>query len=143
MDELFSKQALSAYFKIWERIKNGETLSGDSGIIAEVMEAHPEFDPYWPEGESAFRPQEIDGSVVNPLVHTGVHVAVERQIAHQDPEEVEAALKTLLKKGLSRHEAIHRIASLWGGLYFRSIRQQGGSMEEGVYLEELRALAEE
>src|SRR5579884_1223638 len=142
MDYLFSKQALSMYFKVWERMKKGEELSGDAEMIAESMKAHPEFDPFWPEGEAAFQPQEIDGYIVNPLIHTGLHVAVEKQLFHQNPEEVEVVFKALLDKGLPRHEVIHRIGGLWGALYFKSVRQ-GDGMEEGTYVEELKALMEQ
>ncbi len=142
MDYLFSKQALSMYFKVWDRMKKGEELSGDAEMIADVMKAHPEFDPWWPQGEMAFHPQEIDGYIVNPLIHTGLHVAVEKQLFSQSPEEVEVVFKTLLEKGLPRHEAIHRIAGLWGDLYFRSVRR-GDPMEESTYIEELKMLMEQ
>lgn len=139
MDYLFSKQALSIYFNVWERMKREEDLSGDSELIADAMRAHPEFDSLWPQGEAAFHPQEIDGYVVNPLIHTGLHVAVEKQLFQQDPEEVEVVFKALLEKGVPRHEAIHRIAGLWGNLYFLSVRR-GGPLEETVYVEELKLL---
>jgi hypothetical protein len=139
MESLFSKQAASLYAQIWERMKKGEALFGDAEMIAEAMKGHPELDPYWPQGEAAFSPQEINGYVVNPLVHIGLHVAVEKQLMNQSPEEVEVVFKALLEKGMSRHEAIHQIAGLWGDLYFRSVRR-GGPLEEGVYIEELKTL---
>lgn len=142
MDYLFSKQALSIYFNVWERMKREEDLSGDAEMIADAMRAHPEFDSLWPQGEVVFHPQEIDGYVVNPLIHTGLHVAVEKQLFHQDPEEVEVVFKALLEKGVPRHEAIHRIAGLWGNLYFLSVRR-GGPLEETVYIEELKLLMEQ
>jgi len=140
MDTLFSKQSVPLYLDTWERTKKGETLSGDAGMISEAMRAHPEFDIWWPRGEAAFHPQEIDGYIVNPLVHIGLHVAIEKQIEAENPEEVIQALRTLREGGLSAHEAVHRLAGLWGDLYFRSVRR-GGPLEEEVYLEELRAIA--
>lgn len=139
MDSLFSKQAVTLYHQIWERIKRGEELMGDAELIAEEMKRHPEFDPYWTQGEIAFYPQEINGYVVNPLVHTGLHVAVEKQLYNDNPEEVAVAFKALLAKGMSRHDAVHQIAGLWGDLYFRSVRR-GGPLEESVYIEELKAM---
>lgn len=141
MDALFSKQAVPMYIQVWERMKKGEDLMGDAEMIAEAMQAHPEFDPFWPQGEMLFYPQEINGFIVNPLVHTGLHVAVEKQLFNQNPEEVEVAFKALLEKGIPRHDAIHHIAGLWGDLYFQSVRR-GNPMEESVYIEELKALAD-
>ncbi len=139
MSDLFSKQATVIYNAVWEKMKKGEELSGDSEMIAEAMKEHPEFDPFWGVGETAFHPQEINGFIVNPLVHTGLHVAIEKQLFNDDPVEVRLALKHLIEKGIPRHEAIHQIAGIWGDLYFRSVRR-GGPLEELVYLQELEAL---
>jgi hypothetical protein len=142
MIDLFSKHATAIYSAVWEKIKNKEELSGDAELIAETMIAHPEFDPFWCAGETAFQPQEINGFVVNPLVHTGLHVTIEKQLDSDDPVEVRMALKGLLEKGVSRHEAIHQIAAIWGDLYFRSVRR-GGPFEDWTYTQGLERLAGE
>ncbi len=139
MEELFSKQAASKYSDIWKRMNQGEELSGVQSLIGAAMKHHPEFDPFWPQGEIAFHPQEIDGYVVNPLVHTGIHVAVEKQLSSLDPEEATLALQALLKQGLTHHEAVHRIGGLWGNLYFKSVRE-GAAPDEWTYVEELKAM---
>lgn len=127
------------YAGIWKRLDQGERLSGDQNLIGEAMRLHPEFDPFWPQGEIAFHPQEIDGYIVNPLVHTGIHVAVEKQLSNLDPEEVTLALQALLKQGLSRHDAVHRIGGLWGNLYFKSVRE-GDAPNDWSYVEELKMM---
>jgi len=137
--ELFSKQAVTLYNQIWEKVQKGEELMGDAELIADEMKRHPEFTPFWSQGEAAFQPQEINGYIVNPLVHTGLHVAVEKQLFNDNPEEVTVVFKALLEKGMPRHEAIHQIAGLWGNLYFKSVRR-GGPLEESVYIEELKAM---
>jgi hypothetical protein len=142
MIDLFSKHATDIYSTVWEKIKNGEELTGDAELIADTMKAHPEFDPFWSAGETAFQPQEINGFVVNPLVHTGLHVTIEKQLDVDDPVEVQEALKGLIKKGMDRHEAIHQIASVWGDLYFRSVRR-GGPFEDWTYQQELINMAGE
>jgi len=142
MEQLFSKQAASMYSDIWKRMSEGEELSGDQALIGEAMKHHPEFNRFWPQGEIAFHPQEIDGYVVNPLVHTGIHVAVEKQLSSLDPEEATLALKALLKQGLTHHEAVHRIGGLWGNLYFKSVRE-GNSPDEWTYTKELAAMITE
>lgn len=140
MSELFSKEAIILYQTIYEKMKKGEQQSGDAGMIVETMKAHPEFGPFWGMGEAAFQPQEIDGYMVNPLVHIGLHVTIEKQLLNDDPIEVGVAMKNLLAKGISRHEAVHQVAGIWGNLYFRSVRR-GDPFEEWVYLQELTAFA--
>ncbi len=142
MIDLFSKHATSIYSSVWERIKKGEELSGDAELIAETMIMHPEFDPFWTAGETAFQPQEINGFVVNPLVHTGLHVTIEKQLDMDDPVEVRMALQGLIKSGVTRHEAIHQIAGVWGDLYFRSVRR-GGPFEDWTYTQALMVMAGE
>jgi len=140
MSELFSKEAVFLYKSVWEKMKTGETQEGDAGLIAETMKAHPEFEPFWGMGEAAFQPQEVNGYIVNPLVHIGLHVIVEKQISSDEPMEVSVAIRQLLSQGIPRHEAIHHVAGIWGNLYFRSVRR-GDPMEEWVYLQELMALS--
>ncbi len=142
MDMLFSKEAIGLYARIWDQIQKGETLTGNTQLIAEAMQEHPEFNPYWHQGEAAFQPQEIDGYIVNPLVHVGLHVAVEKQIADEEPAETTLAFSALLKSGLSRHDAIHKIAGLWGDHYFRAVRR-GNPMDQIAYATELTQLVPE
>ena len=141
MSLLFSKQAARTYGQVWEKKKKGEKLFGEAEMVSDAMDAHPEFNPFWPQGEAAFQPQEIGGYVVNPLVHIGLHVIIEQQLASGDPEEVGMLVKSLVEKGDSRHEAIHKVAGIWGDIYFRSVRR-GSPMEEGIYLAELHRLME-
>jgi hypothetical protein len=141
MDALFSKEALGLYKQIIEKMKTGATLSGDAALIAEAIGQHPEFTPFWSQGEQAFQPQEIEGYIVNPLVHVGLHVATEKQLADETTLEASETLSALMKAGMTRHEAIHKIAALWGDHYFRSIRR-GNPMDQIGYLIELQALGE-
>ncbi|MEK7747978.1 MAG: DUF1841 family protein [Nitrospirota bacterium] len=141
MIDLFAKQATQIYKAVWEQMKEGKPLSGDAELIAEIMTAHPELDPFWTAGETAFQPQEVNGYIVNPLVHVGLHVTIEKQLDADDPVEVGVALKALIAKGVLRHEAIHQIAGIWGNLYFRSVRR-GGPFEDWTYLQELTHLSE-
>ncbi len=140
MDVLFSSEALAEYVEIWRQMKKGEELlSDDAEEVVEVMKDHAEFDPFWEQGDAALHPQEIEGYVVNPLIHTRLHVLVERQLLEENPTEVKEAYDAMLKRGMVRHEIIHQIAGLWGNLYFKSIRG-GALMDESGYCEALKTL---
>ena len=139
MEALFGKQAYKLLGKVREKQRKEEPLTGLEQMVAQVMEEHPEFEPFWDQGERMAYPQEIGESVVNPLVHTGLHVVVEKQIREDDPEEVRLLLGRLVEKGKSRHEALHVIAQVWGSHYFQSVRR-GNPMEELSYIESLKIL---
>jgi hypothetical protein len=46
------------------------------------------------------------------ILHSALHVAVETQLAMREPASVPQAMERLLSQGLSRHEAVHAIASV-------------------------------
>lgn len=51
----------------------------------------------------------------NARLHAVFHVVVENQLAMRDPPSVRATLDRLMREGLSRHDAIHAIASVVSG----------------------------
>jgi hypothetical protein len=139
MEAIFGKQGYRLIGKILEKKRRGEPVSEMEEMLSEVMDDHPEFAPFWGKGEEMAYPQEVDGNIVNPLVHTGLHLVLERQIKEDDPEEVRRVLAHFQSEGRSRHEALHSVAQIWGDLYFRSVRR-GNPMEELTYIEALREL---
>lgn len=140
MDTLFTIQTLKNYALIWRQMKERIDLDDDEALVADAIRLHPEFDPFWPKGDAAIQPQEIDGYVVNPLIHTGLHFIIAKQIQEKSPIEAATTLDALLKNGVSRHEALHQIIGLWGELYFRSIRESS-PLYEWEYIELLNRLA--
>jgi hypothetical protein len=88
-------------------------LDGEDALIAQAMDLHPELDPLWELGELSATPQEVNGTVVNPFIHTALHVLIEKQLTHKSPPETADTLATLLHRGVDRHEAVHAIASVY------------------------------
>ncbi|MFQ5589482.1 MAG: DUF1841 family protein [Nitrospiria bacterium] len=142
MDTLFTIQTLRNYAMIWQKMNEGADLIGDEALVADAIRLHPEFDSFWPNGDAAIQPQEIDGYVVNPLIHTGLHFIVEKQIQEKSPIETVTALDTLLENGTTRHDALHQMIGLWGELYFKSLRESS-PLYEWEYVELLNRLAAE
>lgn len=117
-------------------------LDGEDELIAQAMDLHPELDPLWELGEMSATPQEINGTVVNPFIHTALHVLVEKQLQSKSPPEIADALNALLNRGIDRHEAVHAIASVYAELYFTTFRR-GQQFEELTYVELLKQLVAE
>jgi hypothetical protein len=90
-------------------------------------------------GEYAAQPQEVNGTVVNPYVHTALHVIIEKQIENLSPPETLNTLKSLETAGQSRHDALHRILSIYAEIYFYNFRK-GLTFDELSYVELLRDL---
>ncbi|MBI5838876.1 MAG: DUF1841 family protein [Chloroflexi bacterium] len=96
-------------YDLWIRAKEGEPLEGQEATLARMMKEHVEYADIWE------RLEELDDSqiVVNgvhSILHVSMHSIIENQLEQNTPPEARKALDGLLKRGVSRHEAIHAIA---------------------------------
>jgi len=137
---LFDKDNQWRYTLIAKRrLSEDASFEGDDALIVASMNAHPELDAIWEQAERSATPQEVNGVIVNPFIHTALHVTIEKQLRDQSPIEVSETLKALTTRGMERHEAIHRIAEIYAHLYFTTFRR-GQSFEELSYIELLKQL---
>jgi hypothetical protein len=123
---------------LWRRREALRGLSPEEARIVGVLAEHPEYAAFW-EDPGQVTEQASDNGV-NPYLHAQIHSMVESQIALDHPREVRHGLDRLLRAGLSRHEAIHRI----GEILVRSMRPPGpGSppFDPGRYRQDLKTLA--
>ena len=74
-------------------------------------------------GEMAAYPQEINGQIVSPFVHTVLHTIVDSQIRTEQPEFVVEAFNKLKGQGMDEHEILHAIIAAYADLHFASFRQ--------------------
>ncbi len=119
----FDKETQTQILRVaGERAGGGDIAEVDQRI-AQVMDMHPEFNATWEMGDMAIYPQEIDGKVVNPFVHTVWHVMVDKQIQDESPEFVAQAYNRLMEEGLDSHDALHAIIGVYAELYYANFRQ--------------------
>lgn len=137
---LFDRDNQWRFTSIAKKRRHAASLEGEDALIAQAMDLHPELDPLWELGELSATPQEVQGTIVNPFIHTALHVLIEKQLADKSPPEIVEALASLLQRGVDRHEAVHAIASIYADLYFTTFRR-GQHFEETTYIELLKQLA--
>jgi hypothetical protein len=103
-------RALShAHFKtLWEVVKAGAELEKDDQTVGAAMKEHTEYHHVW-ERADQYGEREVLVKGANPFMHVIFHAIIENQIRDNDPPEVAETLMKLQKKGVSRHEAIHRL----------------------------------
>ncbi|NIQ04131.1 MAG: DUF1841 family protein [Nitrospinaceae bacterium] len=119
----FDKETQTRILRVaGERIGGGEIEEVDQRI-AGVMDMHPEFDETWEMGEMALYPQEINGQVISPFVHTVWHVMVDKQIQDEAPEFVAETFNKLVDMGMDVHEALHAIIGVYADLYYGNFRK--------------------
>jgi hypothetical protein len=97
---------------IWEMSGLDESrLSDEDRGLVEVMRMHPEYYDLWGRlDEVTDEELERDGS--NPVIHLIIHQTVENQISANDPPETAKALERLMKRGRTRHDALHEIGAV-------------------------------
>jgi hypothetical protein len=137
---LFDRDNQWRFTSIAKKRRQAASLEGEDALIAQAMDLHPELDSLWELGELSATPQEVQGTIVNPFIHTALHVLIEKQLADKSPPEIVEALASLLRRGVDRHEAVHAIASIYAELYFTTFRR-GQHFEETTYIELLKQLA--
>ncbi len=124
--------------EIWKKAQAGVPLHGEPARLAQVLREHPQYRVAW-ESSDAISDREYTLEGVNPFVHVTMHVAVESQIAAGEPPETAATLERLTAVGLSRHEALHRIANamveqIWG------MHRENRGFDRAAYIRALKDL---
>ena len=119
----FDKETQTRILRVAGERAGGGDIEEVDNRITQVMDMHPEFDAAWEMGDMALYPQEIDGHIVNPFVHTVWHVMVDKQIQDEAPEFVAETYNRLIEEGLDSHEALHAIMGIYAELYYANFRK--------------------
>ena len=119
----FDKETQIHILRVAGERAGGSDIAEVDQRIAQVMDMHPEFNATWEMGDMAMYPQEIDGKVINPFVHTVWHVMVDKQIHDESPEFVDEAYTRLMEEGLDSHEALHAIIGIYAEIYYSNFRK--------------------
>ncbi|MEE8127313.1 MAG: DUF1841 family protein [Nitrospinaceae bacterium] len=136
----FDKETQTHILRVAGERVGGDDIAEVDERIAQVMDMHPEFDATWEMGDMALYPQEIDGKIINPFVHTVWHVMVDKQIQDESPEFVAETYNRLMKEGVDSHEALHAIIGVYAGLYYGNFRK-GDSFSNLEYETQLEGLS--
>jgi len=119
----FDKETQTRILRVASDRHQGLDIEELDERIAYVMDLHPEFDEIWKMGEMAAYPQEINGQIVSPFVHTTLHTIVDGQIRTGQPEFVVETFNRLREQEMEEHEALHAIIAVYADLHFSSFRQ--------------------
>ena len=119
----FDKETQVRILRVASDRHQGRDIEELDARIAHVMDLHPEFEEIWSMGEMSAYPQEINGQIVSPFVHTVLHTIVDSQIRTEQPEFVIKVFNKLREQGMEEHEVLHAIIAVYADLHFSSFRQ--------------------
>jgi hypothetical protein len=113
-----------------------EKQAAEDGRLVASMEEHPEYHEFF-EDPSRLDANGCTKDGVNPFAHISMHAIVEGQLTAGTPPEVREYLKRFQTAGLSRHEAVHRVALVVSEMIFDTLKNER-PYDEARYLEGLR-----
>jgi hypothetical protein len=131
-------QARQFLFETWRKYQAREPLQGLETVALEVLLLHPEYHGMLHEPERfVARDYLPEDGQTNPFLHLGLHIAIEEQLAIDQPPGIRAEFERLLARRGDRHDALHAVLDCLGEVLWRA--QRDGVAPDGeAYLECLR-----
>jgi len=127
------------YLNVWHKMQQRELLEPMEALIADVIEAHPEYHLLLAESDD-IKQQEFtpEQGQTNPFLHMGMHIALREQAGSDRPAGIKSIYQRLVTaKG--QHEAEHTMMECLGQALWNAQRS-GQSPDEADYLDCLKKL---
>jgi len=132
------EQVRRFFFDTWAKYRAGTPLQGMETIAIEVILLHPEYHAVLEAPEQAAeREYTPEQGQTNPFLHMSLHLAIEEQLAIDQPGGIRAAFDAVLHKADTRHDALHRALECLGEMVWKSQRE-GAAPDAQGYLECLK-----
>ncbi len=98
------------FFRAWAKHARGEPLEGVEGLVVQVAQWHPEYHALLDNPDRG-RDQEFhpEGGMGNPFLHLAMHIAIEEQIATDQPRGIRSRYQQLLARWPDAHAIQHRM----------------------------------
>jgi hypothetical protein len=135
------RELRQVYFHAWRKHGTGETLEGAEPLIVAVALRHPEYHDlltHPEDGDDRDWLPEMGES--NPFLHMGMHIAIEEQLAIDQPPDIRLHYARLCREVGDEHVAQHRMMECLGEMLWRAGRD-GVQPDTQAYLNCLTRLA--
>jgi hypothetical protein len=135
------RQVREVFFRAWRRHREGQALEGVESLIVGVTLRHPEYHPLLDDpGHAEDRDYLPEAGRANPFLHLGLHIAIEEQLALDQPRGIRAHYRRLLARLADEHAVQHHIMECLGEWLWRAGRE-GAPAGETAYLDCVARLA--
>lgn len=132
------EQVRHFFLGTWSKYQLGAPLAGAEQPALEAILLHPEYH------ELLTRPEEFtqaeytaESGQMSPILHLSLHLAIEEQLAIDQPAGIRAEFERILGRVNDRHDALHAVLECLGESIWRAQRD-GAPMDGAVYLECLK-----
>lgn len=131
-------EARQFFFETWERFCRGEPLTAMQTRIAQIIAAHPEYQPMLEQparyGERDYPPEFGE---TNPFLHLSMHLALAEQIGIDQPPGIRAEFERIRQRQHTEHEALHAMMDCLAEMIWQAQRA-GAAPDPQAYMECLR-----
>ncbi len=133
------RQLREVFFRAWQRHRENLPLEGVEPLIVAVALRHPEYHPLLETASSDparydDRDYSPENGQTNPFLHLGMHIAIEEQLALDQPRGIRAQYQRLLTRLADEHAVQHHIMECLGEWLWRAGREDA-PLSETVYLD--------
>jgi hypothetical protein len=123
------------FFDAWGKYRRGEPLAGLEQTALAVILLHPEYHALLEDPQrSAAQDFAPEGGALNPFLHLSLHLAIEEQLAIDQPRGIRSRFDELLAKTGSEHIAQHAVLECLGETIWEAQRT-GRPPDEHAYME--------
>ena len=127
-------EARRFFFDAWSKYRGGEALQGLEQTAVTVLLLHPEYHALLEDQDrNLTRDFTPEGGGLNPFLHLALHLAVEEQLAIDQPRGIRAQYEALARRN-GEHEAKHDVLECLGETIWQAQRT-GSAPDEATYLE--------
>lgn len=130
-------QARQFFIDAWQRYRGREVLSRLEDIAVDLILSHPEYQRLLEDAQALSREYTPESGAANPFLHLALHLAIEEQIAIDQPAGIRRAFDDLAARRDDRHDALHVVLECLGETIWQAQRA-GAPLDGAVYLECIR-----
>ena len=128
-------EARRFFFDTWSKYRRGEPLSALERTTLGVILLHPEYHAALDDRDgNQVRDFAPEHGKLNPFLHLSLHLAIEEQLAIDQPAGIRARYESLAAKRGSEHAAKHDVLECLGETIWNAQRA-GSPPDEHAYLE--------
>ncbi|RMH51735.1 MAG: DUF1841 family protein [Zetaproteobacteria bacterium] len=131
------------FWLAWQRAQRGQPLNALEQRIVAVIAMHPEYQSLFADEERFLDGDHLDNTGIHPWLHLSLHLALEEQLATNQPPAITTTLHHLQHRcGMEHHQALHRLLDVLAETVHEA-QQRGGDPDVVAYQRRLERLCRE
>ncbi|HSD37725.1 MAG TPA: DUF1841 family protein [Rhodocyclaceae bacterium] len=130
-------QARAFFIESWRKQRANEPMQPMEQLVADIVQSHPEYQALLESPDAATKDFTPEDGAINPFLHMSLHLAIEEQLAIDQPPGIKAAFEACLARRGNTHEARHDVLESLGETIFESQRS-GQPLDALAYLERVK-----